>query len=131
MQFYLHHYILYIFSSSTLPIINFLGVVLPKKNIRSLYTVYEHAFANICSSSHTHTQAVVCKPLIFFRSCEKAAFRSCKGSCVVFSRAQKELRFISASEKLRFRLFLPGCARNLTKKFKFFQKKLQKFKKIS
>lgn len=129
MQFYLHHYILYIFSSSTLPIINFLGVVHTKKEhtffVYSIRTrVREHMFV----FTHAHT-VVTCKPLIFFKSCEKAAFRSCKGSCVAFSRAQKKLRFISASEKLRFRRFSPGCARNLTKKFKFFQKKLQKFKK--
>jgi hypothetical protein len=54
-----------------------------------------------------------------------------RAAAMHFKMRQKELRFISASEKLRFCLFLPGCARNLTKKFKFFQKKLQKFKKIS
>ncbi len=88
--------------------------------------VRERMFVYVCVEV-----VVVRQPLQIIKSCEKAAFEAARGSCVVFSRAQKKLRFISASEKLRFRLFLPGCARNLTKKFKFFQKKLQKFKKIS
>lgn len=73
---------------------------------------------------------VVRQPLQIMKSCEKAAFEAARGSCVAFLRAQKKLRFISASEKLRFRRFFAGLARNLTKKFKFFQKSYKNLKKL-
>ena len=102
-----------------------------KKNICSLYTVYEHAFANIRSPSHNHTQSSRAVPCQIAGAAKKLRLGAAKAAATGFSCASKELRFISASEKLRFHRFSPGCAQNLTKKFKFFQKKLQKFKKIN
>ena len=123
MQIYLHHYIWYIFSSATIPIINFRGIVNFKNEhlffVYSIRTrVREHTF--VFTQPHTIVKS---QPLSINKSCEKAAFRELQGSCIAHAGAAKKLRFISASKKLHFCLFLSRCAQNLTKKFKFFQEK--------
>lgn len=153
MQIYLHHYIWYIFSSVTIPIINFRGIVHTENEhsfivysirtrvrkhmfvwifwqFRIFNRVYNILYTNICSSSHSHTQSSRRTPCQIAGAAKKLRLGSCKGAATAFSRAARELRFISASEKLRFRLFLWACEQNLTKNFKFFQKAAIKLKNL-
>lgn len=81
MQIYLHHYIWYIFSSATIPIINFLGSVQSENEhtffVYSIRTrVREHMF--VFTQPH---MVVTSHPLSNCRSCEKAAFRELQRSC--------------------------------------------------
>ena len=119
----------HLFQFLTIPIINFIDRVHAAElseysEFSIVYTVYCIQYTNVCSCSHSHTQSSCCIPCQIVGAAKKLRLGSCKGAAIVFSRAAKELRFISASEKLRFRCFLWVCGQNLTKKIKFFQKKL-------
>ena len=126
MQFYLHHYILYIFSSSTLPIINFLGVVHSEKEhmffVYSIRTrVREHTFA----FTQPHT-IVTCRPLSNCRSCEKAAFRSCKSSCDWIFMRLEGAAFYFRFRKAAFSSFFARLRTKFDKKIQIFSKKATK-----
>lgn len=117
MQIYLHHYIWYIFSSATLPIINFRGIVHTENEhsfvVYSIRTrVREHMFVwifwifwqfrifnrvyNILYTVYEHTfvfaqphTIVVSHSLSNCRSCEKAASRELQRSCdCIFTRGE-------------------------------------------
>lgn len=141
MQFYLHHYIWYIFSSATIPIINFLGRDSPKNersfvvyNIRT--RVHEHMFEIWLEKSNF--DAVPYNYVAIARSLDTAASKELQNSCVLrrekaapganflaaalcaASAAQKLRKATGTAKELHFRLFLWACGQNLTKNFKFF-----------
>ena len=101
MQIYLLHYIWYIFSSVTIPIINFLGIVNSENERLFVYTVYEHAFANICSKFDLKSQILMLFRAITLQSLEalkQLHRRSCKTAAFC---ATKKLRPAQIFSQLR------------------------------
>lgn len=155
MQFYLHHYIWYIFSSATIPIINFRGIVNSENehtffvySIRTrvcermfiwifwqfrifnrvyniLYTVYEHMF--VFTQPHT---VVTLHPLSNCRSCKKAAFRELQRSCNCIFTGEKRAAFYFRFKKAAFLSIFVGLRAKFDKKNQFFLKSCDKIKKL-
>lgn len=125
MQFYLHHYIWYIFSSATLPIINFRGIV-HTENERSfvVYSIRTRVREHMFAFAQPHT-IVVLHPLSNCRSCEKAAFRELQRSCDCIFMGGEGAAFYFRFKKAAFSLFFVGLRVKFDKKNQIFLKKLR------
>ena len=154
MQIYLLHYIWYIFSSATIPIINFRGIV-NSENERSFFVysirtrVREHTFVWIFWQFRIFNRVynilytiycirIVCvkfwlsssrNPCQLTKAAKKLRLGSCKGAALHTQALRKSCALFPLQKSCTFICFVP-LRTKFDKKIQIFSRKLQLFKKI-